>query len=350
MLNTSKTSTKSTTSTTNAYKKRKTIHIEYDDIAGTQDNPNTNGHTNGHTNPNHGKRKRITKVISLSSSSCSSVSPSLGSPRRRRGYNSGVSQISRIDGGSMYEDSSPPSSVVEGGRDGLYPANQHEQQHEQLEHRGGIVLDKGVNLDALPQHVSMMCVEMFAMNGRNNALAPIVHKDPIEMICYVIERDDGNANTVPVPPASFFTGNPEPSSSSSSSAGSTGGTPRSWTNHQSPIFSQQFFSQRSSSQHSSSQHSSSQDAFSQDAFSQDAFSQDAFSQDASPVPPTSANNQQQYGSQLIGMIVVDIPPPSTNTDADAAAAHASAQRCWRALAQKGNVHVDVCASEEDLLM
>jgi hypothetical protein len=170
------------------------------------------------------------------------------------------------------------------------------------------------------------------------------------MICYVIERDDGNANTVPVPPASFFTGNPEPSSSSSSSAGSTAGTPRSWTNHQSPIFSQQFFSQRSSSQHSSSQHSSSQHSSSQDAFSQDAFSQDAFSQDASPVPPTSAHNQQQYGSQLIGMIVVDIPPPSTNTDADAAAAHASAQRCWRALAQKGNVHVDVCASEEDLLM
>ena len=51
------------------------------------------------------------------------------------------------------------------------------------------------NIDSAPQNIGMMCLEIFATNSKNPKKMPVADKDPIEMICLVIETDDGNSES-----------------------------------------------------------------------------------------------------------------------------------------------------------
>ena len=299
----------------NISKKRttRTVQIEYEE----QHNDSNSDHAL--LNVRDKRRKRVTREIAVSSSSSSessSSSPSAHSPQRR-GYNSGVSQISRIDVATAYQEESQPSSVVEGGR-GLH--NVHKHHHK--------TMMSGGNLDAQPQHVSMMCIETFAINGRHSKLAPMPEKDPISMICYIIERDDGNPEILSVKePPSVPNARKEEKETNSEHENFWGSSNSQWSywSEQSPPFSQA----SQTSQNSQNSHTSQTSQF---------FSAYPSASSSSSLPTQTSKNILQYGSQRVGIIIVD------------EGGQANITSNWKTMIKRLNIRLDIVPSESALLL
>ena len=93
--------------------------------------------------------------------------------RNRQGLNSGNSLVSQIIVDNAFQ-ATPISSEAGSGGNHL----------RDLAFSG--------NIDSAPQNVGMMCLEIFAINLKNPKKMPVADKDPIQMICLVVETDDGN--------------------------------------------------------------------------------------------------------------------------------------------------------------